>query len=582
MKRILTHLTLIGIPALILVSACEKIIEKETFEVILPTGYGRTLSNQEHAEQLKDDLTAKTQFGKAAVFGDIYSLAGIPPTKAALPEVPFLDLLDLDALVETSMDGISVTEIPFKGEIDYQEISLQYPDEDLGFSATRRYFVFLENAEGCMSEIVTLVPTRQMLEAYGPLSFSYLDRSRFDGLVIHCDIEGNFLATTSNRAGPVYVGETESINEADDNAILINIPVPGEVETKSGWRRDGNGGFIETTPIEVCVCIGSLNKLNDRTIYYGHPVYGNNSQENEQIQGELDNSVGGGGPGGKKDGFGDPVLRKVTIHEDGDGETSGSGSYSLGYKVNITATGNDPSEFIRWEGEFAGRDENFVLTVEKDVESTAVFQDMKSCYDAEKGVNATVNSTSIAPTSGTNYRAGTYGNTRYNRDGSKKFHGGIDIAADPGTPIYAPQDGIVTYLETSHKDGQIKAFNRHDACGNQMHLKCGNTTYYFYHLRSKENGGAVAPGITKGSSVKRGQLIAYTGDSGNMATMPNKHLHLETWVNGVRKDPKDYINGTIDTETGEISLNCDKEYTSTTEDDPQQVSWNWDLYVNKY
>ena len=49
--------------------------------------------------------------------------------------------------------------------------------------------------------------------------------------------------------------------------------------------------------------------------------------------------------------------------------------------------------------------------------------------------------------------------------------------------------------------------------------------------------------------VFQGDLIGYTGRTGNAYDVPNEHLHLGVKVDGQWVNPDAFINGTIDTET---------------------------------
>ena len=44
--------------------------------------------------------------------------------------------------------------------------------------------------------------------------------------------------------------------------------------------------------------------------------------------------------------------------------------------------------------------------------------------------------------------------------------------------------------------------------------------------------------------VKMGDVIGYTGRTGNAWNVKNKHLHLEVYVDGIRVDPRNWINAT--------------------------------------
>ena len=85
----------------------------------------------------------------------------------------------------------------------------------------------------------------------------------------------------------------------------------------------------------------------------------------------------------------------------------------------------------------------------------------------------------------------------------KQFHNGVDFAAPYGSKVYAPADGIIVtgnseagglQLFIVHRDGYVSGF---------AHL-------------SKLIAG-------KGDTVKQGQLIALTGNSGAHTT--GAHLH---------------------------------------------------------
>lgn len=99
-----------------------------------------------------------------------------------------------------------------------------------------------------------------------------------------------------------------------------------------------------------------------------------------------------------------------------------------------------------------------------------------------------------------------------------RTHEGIDILATLGQEIYAVDDGVLT--DTADASASLS--------GNAWGLTATDGTYYFYaHL------SGFAPGLTLGSSVRRGQVIGYVGDTGN-AGPRNYHLHFEIHPGGQR------------------------------------------------
>ena len=99
-------------------------------------------------------------------------------------------------------------------------------------------------------------------------------------------------------------------------------------------------------------------------------------------------------------------------------------------------------------------------------------------------------------------------------------HGGLDIAAPEGTPIYAPADGVVVKSGPSMGYGRVIIIDH----GN------GYTTR-FGHL-SAEN-------VSVGDRVEEGDIIGYVGSTG-WATGP--HLHYEVRLNDVPVDPMNYMS----------------------------------------
>lgn len=109
-----------------------------------------------------------------------------------------------------------------------------------------------------------------------------------------------------------------------------------------------------------------------------------------------------------------------------------------------------------------------------------------------------------------------------------RLHGGIDMAAPIGTPVYASAGGVVL------AEGPSGGCN-----GNVVKLKHDNgwATHYL-HLHQ------VAADIAVGQRVEQGSPLGGVGMTGNCVTGP--HLHYEVVINGEKVDPE-----TIPTEQGD-------------------------------
>ena len=101
-----------------------------------------------------------------------------------------------------------------------------------------------------------------------------------------------------------------------------------------------------------------------------------------------------------------------------------------------------------------------------------------------------------------------------------RLHGGVDLAVDEGTPVYAADNGKVIVAEDS-----------------------GNG-YGSYIILDHQNGFKTLYGhnsqllVSVGDVVGKGEKIALSGNTGN-STGP--HLHFEVQVNDEKVDPTQYV-----------------------------------------
>lgn len=90
-------------------------------------------------------------------------------------------------------------------------------------------------------------------------------------------------------------------------------------------------------------------------------------------------------------------------------------------------------------------------------------------------------------------------------------------------------------------DGVVYSAEYHYSWGNNVYIDHGNGVYTRYaHCSSMV--------VSKGQTVKQGQVIAYVGNTGNVSPKPTAsnphagaHLHFEVWVNGKRVNPAPWL-----------------------------------------
>ena len=99
------------------------------------------------------------------------------------------------------------------------------------------------------------------------------------------------------------------------------------------------------------------------------------------------------------------------------------------------------------------------------------------------------------------------------------MHAGMDIAAEPGKPIYAPSEGTVIYAGPEGNYGNVIVLD------------------HGYGIKTRY--GHLAEVLVKsGDRVKRGEQVATVGSTGR-ATGP--HLHYEVRVNGIPQNPRKFL-----------------------------------------
>lgn len=166
----------------------------------------------------------------------------------------------------------------------------------------------------------------------------------------------------------------------------------------------------------------------------------------------------------------------------------------------------------------SGGDELFKSIVSGDFDGTM----FNPNFDASSAIPEDFEKIDIWPINNTKINS-PFGPRNIGR-GASKNHGGVDLNAKVGTPIYSPANGIVRAARDTTPN----------ACGGFVKINHGKYTTKYCHLIKFDV-------VKKGDKVVKGQLIGYTGGAKGGQYAGNSlgpHLHYEVLIGGKHVDPE--------------------------------------------
>lgn len=162
---------------------------------------------------------------------------------------------------------------------------------------------------------------------------------------------------------------------------------------------------------------------------------------------------------------------------------------------------------------------SLVVRIDKAVHETqlkeqSVIDLWESLSERQSLINATPN---IKPARG--WLTSRFGYRMSPFTGKQTMHAGLDIAAAPGSPIYAPADGVVSFAGYDEGYGKLVSVDH----GYGVTTRFGHTSQIYVQV---------------GQKVSKWDVIAAVGNTGR-STGP--HLHYEVRINGTPVDPINFI-----------------------------------------
>lgn len=551
----------------------------------------------------------------------LYANLGGPATRSSADDgelVTLESLLDRSKTTSKSFSQYHLNEIPFIANASPSKALLSdaVPNQATdGYMSNVNMFLIETtdiDADTVDCKVVTMIPDQDYVSDYPDGAVSFINKDLFSGVILFSDLDGTFRDVYVYRGGscPILNAEVIESSAEGDYSGSVYLSLLSFVETKSsdGATAPGDGSVL----LEGSICIAYLEKTQERDYTWINPD--SIDWEDDGLVDGLNTPGGGGGGGGgsvdssadslywppsyitilpgfniganpgqsypitdKNPGTGheivfNPPVREevqkysVSLFSSAGGNVWGSGEYQVGSSVPCYAIADSSYVFDRWVGDFRGMGASVVLHVTEDVSATAYFHHLlaagpyRPCYDAERGVYNPLKEMILAPTGKkvTNYIGSTFGMTRH---GGTKSHQGLDLYAEPGTPVYAMYDGeiarnhsyVVEQPNRNDKGAYPPGYSGDEnGAGNRFSIVSqldGNDVYFLYWHLLEGNPVAKNPRtglpFKPGDKVYAGEIVGYTGITGNAYNIPYPHLHLGVIRDYKYVNPEEYINGRV-------------------------------------
>lgn len=530
------------------------------------------------------------------LFADIGQFNILAETKSIMSaaeaedyQISLGNLLDKENIERIVFEQYLIEATPFREGYSTDEVSLTsenlFESAPDSLSCSKLFLVNTLDTETDTTDlmVVTMIPDHVYLSEHDVSEITYLDKAEYSGIILYSDIDGAFREAGYFKRGRILAAEPlSSGNPSPEDGEVHYLTTYQNVGTKATGGKgllkklllvfalDDGGGYYNGGELDDAVCAAS------RTDSPGQP-------EQPEIKESPNIRTGGGGGVGPakattKSVSNEKQQYKVTLYasrtkEKYCGQVYGSGTYASGSRITCYASPSEGYWFERWTGNMpAPSHEATTFNIHENITATALFlpalyiSAAPPCWDASRNIANPLHSMKLAPTGSGNLNLAVFGLNMPERNSGT--HAGIDLAAEVGTPIYAPCDGTIAANKryvVEQPDGDYKKHPQgidNNKAGNRFSLQCvlssgEKVTFSFFHLQAG-NPVAVNPrtGVPfiQGDKVYQGEIIGYTGRTGNAYNIPNPHLHLEAFNSkGEHVDPELYLNGTVQRKSGRVS-----------------------------
>lgn len=454
-------------------------------------------------------------------------------------------------------DGISnYLQIPITVPTPISETSIVFPTLPDGRVpservATKSFLIIQELADTTgrkTAYTVTIFPHKDYMTQGQLDSLDFFYNGFFNAVFVYADLDGDIFMVETYIHGVKWKEGVVSDGQTSDSAIVEVMPLMSSEddiwydylpEVVITPRPGGDWGNDEDDEEE-----DDDRHWDDPQTFFDH----------------VEPFTGGG--------RGRDRMYMVVIDRYGRGSTTGAGTYMAGEEVVCKASpqyvlGRATSEFISWSGYVNSSSPSISFTIPDDyvaldvnIQLTATFHDINPCGDANASDPLMEMAIQASGAGGWNLVGGTYG---YTRNGGSTKHRGMDFSCPVGTPVHATHSGVVsevradviageTWEDYIGRDGSdcpdVRRFNAGNAVEIRCNVKGAVYTINYYHLSEIL--------VSEGMEVQRGDIIAYSGATGNAGdeSSGGPHLHYQVNIGTSRldTDPSSFIYSKFDSE----------------------------------
>ena len=459
--------------------------------------------------------------------------------------VPLESLLNRDKSATDPFKEFTFTEVPFHDDGTLVRLCSQRNGSDSNFTKIKKFLIKRASHSETIMYVATMLPDTDYANEHP--GFTFIDSPDFTGLAIFSDLEGHVLDVRQYSNGRIMEAmflNKDNIDNHTEGLTYIYILNASDAKTKSDDEPD---------ELEPSYCTAGREGRDNHNNGHDDEDHDEGQTPFDGGDGMLDEGGGSSNNPPNNENYDEEFTVTLSCNAPEAIFMKGDGKYKKNASVLVSCVNKKPFplQFKYWAGDFSGIETSTVsFKIERDMVSHAFFVwGEKPCMKQDHTGNPLINMSVASSGKGwNNWKGGAYG--KY-RAGNTQMHSGLDLEAPVGTSVFSMYDGVVVSTFTTAIGGENGAEDN-IKLGNDIRIKTtlpnGQTIIAVYaHLQQGTpiaiNSRTNEP-FKEGDRVFAGEMIAYSGKTGNAYNVDHPHVHLGIKIGRNWIDPQPYINGT--------------------------------------